>query len=441
MLDNRSPIIFLSYSWANVAVADEIDSHFQKIGIQFKRDVRDLAYRKSIKDFMNQVGKSDFVLMIISDEYLKSENCMYEIMELLNTHKFEERGLPIVIENAKHIFKAKERLQYYDYWKTKLIESKHNKTEYPNIDTIDYSLKCQRINDSLPDFFKKVTDLNLSTFHKLKQNNYNNLLKVIGYDDKIIIRDILRISEIEDPEVQEIELDNFLKKYPHNKLGVFQKAYLAKANAQYKKAKNYYEECLKIDSESASIHYNIGNLLKQHFSDFETAKWHFSEAIRINPQHINALLAMALLFQNHFSDFETAKHYYEQAIQINPLSSEAHNNFANLLATKLKDYDSARHHYDQAIQINPKLASAHNNFGNLLKRVFSDFEKAKYHYLQAIKCNAKYTDAHFNLALLLEYNIKDFEKSKYHYEQALTIDPTYYKARNNLTHLLQQHFQ
>jgi len=68
---NFKGTIFLSYSWSNKDIADIIDKDFIKNHIVLKRDERNVAYRKSIKDFMNQLGKSNFVLMIISDEYLK----------------------------------------------------------------------------------------------------------------------------------------------------------------------------------------------------------------------------------------------------------------------------------------------------------------------------------------------------------------------------------
>jgi UDP-N-acetyl-D-mannosaminuronate dehydrogenase len=88
--------IFLSYAWANASVADEMDNDFKALGITFQRDVRDISYTSSIKDFMNKIGKSDFVVMLISDEYIRSENCMYEVTELLGAHEFERRILPVL---------------------------------------------------------------------------------------------------------------------------------------------------------------------------------------------------------------------------------------------------------------------------------------------------------------------------------------------------------
>ena len=64
--------IFLSYSWADRITADQIDKDFHDFGIQLVRDAREISYTKSIKAFMKQVRHSDFVLMLISDSYLKS---------------------------------------------------------------------------------------------------------------------------------------------------------------------------------------------------------------------------------------------------------------------------------------------------------------------------------------------------------------------------------
>ena len=210
MANNLNPNIFLSYAWANSDIADEIDSDFKSIGIQFKRDVRDLEYRKSIKEFMQQIGKSDFVLMIISDEYLRSMNCMYEITELLNTHEFKERGLPIVIDNATHIFNPVNRTEYYTFWKNKMDEANRNMRRFTNVDTIDYVNRCRRIYDNLPDFFQRITDLNVSTYQKLKNENYRELLKIIGFYDESLMEETLRIFNLIDLEERDLELEFFL---------------------------------------------------------------------------------------------------------------------------------------------------------------------------------------------------------------------------------------
>lgn len=79
MIRNHPPDIFLSYSRKDEAIVNPIDRDFTAMGIRLKRDIRDIPFRADIKEFMNRVGKSDYVLMIISDSFLKLKYCMYEV--------------------------------------------------------------------------------------------------------------------------------------------------------------------------------------------------------------------------------------------------------------------------------------------------------------------------------------------------------------------------
>ena len=67
---------------------------------------------------MKQIRDTDFVLIIISDGFLKSSNCMYEVLELLKEKDYEKKILPILT----HIFKPEERINYTQYWGDKHLQ-------------------------------------------------------------------------------------------------------------------------------------------------------------------------------------------------------------------------------------------------------------------------------------------------------------------------------
>ena len=73
---DKIPNIFLSYCWIDIKTADEIDSDFIVAGITFKRDIRNLKTFDNIEKYMQSISKSDYVVMLISDAYLKSVNCI-----------------------------------------------------------------------------------------------------------------------------------------------------------------------------------------------------------------------------------------------------------------------------------------------------------------------------------------------------------------------------
>jgi len=113
--------IFLSYSWSDTKIADSIDSLFSESGITLFRDVRDLKYKQSISEFMKNVRKTDNVVMIISDNYLKSKNCMFEVLEFLKDESCKNRILPF-ISKGTNIFTSEGKLYYLEYWKNKYKE-------------------------------------------------------------------------------------------------------------------------------------------------------------------------------------------------------------------------------------------------------------------------------------------------------------------------------
>jgi hypothetical protein len=101
--------IFISYSWANKDIADLIDLNFSEKGIQLTKDERDIKYKESIKEFMQSIGNHDHVIMLISDSYLKSSNCLYEVMEVMRDRKYKDRILFILLRDEdKRLYKDHE---------------------------------------------------------------------------------------------------------------------------------------------------------------------------------------------------------------------------------------------------------------------------------------------------------------------------------------------
>jgi len=110
-----APKIFLSYSWANSDIADQIDEDFRSIGIPLIRDIRNVHYKDSLLDYMKRIRGIDYVIMLLSDAFLKSQNCMYEVLELYKEKDFTSKLLQVFLSDA-NIFNAESRLAYIQYW-------------------------------------------------------------------------------------------------------------------------------------------------------------------------------------------------------------------------------------------------------------------------------------------------------------------------------------
>jgi WD40 repeat protein/cytochrome c-type biogenesis protein CcmH/NrfG len=90
--------VFISYSHQNKDLVNQIDQDFQKLGLKFVVDVRDLADYGNIKEFMEKIREMDFVVMVITPKFLKSANCMYEVLEFIKDKGFQKRIIPIILD-------------------------------------------------------------------------------------------------------------------------------------------------------------------------------------------------------------------------------------------------------------------------------------------------------------------------------------------------------
>lgn len=49
------------------------------------------ALNSNIVEFMKEIKQVDFVITLISDSYLKSKNCMFEVFQLISNDNYKDR--------------------------------------------------------------------------------------------------------------------------------------------------------------------------------------------------------------------------------------------------------------------------------------------------------------------------------------------------------------
>lgn len=431
----KNPNIFLSYSWKDKEIVDQIDEDFQRIGILMQRDVRDGQYRKSIKQFMQNVRHTDYVLTVISDEFLKSENCMYELLELFQTRELGKRILPIVLENAK-IFDVKLRSEYYDYWDNQIDIYKEKLIKYTSIDFQEHLTHARNIRNQIPEILSFISDLNVKSFSDLKTNNYLEMLNLIGFEEESILSEALRIRRIEEKEDRDLALEELIEKYPKNRYVLFYKAFIAEENGQFKKAKKYYKLITTLYPDYAIAQNNFGLILHEQFNNWNEARFHYEKALEFNPRFAKAHYNLALLLKNGFHDYNGSKKHYEEAIRLNPEDPDNYSNYALLLKNNFQDYVNAKLNYEAALKIRPNDLDARNNYAVLLESGFQEYKKCSEQYEIILNLNPEYYNAHYNYAKVLKDHLKDYSKAKSHYEAALNINSEFTEAYVGYANLL-----
>ena len=73
----------------------------------------------SFKQFMDSIRDQDFAVLVISNDYLRSSACMYEVLQFMKEKNWNDRVMYIVEDDTQDIFTPTGRIQYLAYWKEK----------------------------------------------------------------------------------------------------------------------------------------------------------------------------------------------------------------------------------------------------------------------------------------------------------------------------------
>ena len=175
--------VFISYAWGGQReeIVDQIDNALQERGIKVIRDKRDLKYRGSIKKFMERIGQGNCVILVVSDKYIHSSNCMFELVEIAENKQFHDRIFPIVLADAD-IYDPVKRLGYVKYWEDKRNElADAMKTVDPaNLQGIREDMDLyDRIRDKVSGLVSILKDMNTLTPEMHQNSNFSHLYEAV----------------------------------------------------------------------------------------------------------------------------------------------------------------------------------------------------------------------------------------------------------------------
>jgi len=159
--------IFISYKWGgqSEAMVDVICAAFADKGYVITRDKSHTTYRDSIHEFMKRIGAGKSIIAVVSDEYMKSEYCMYEACKIVQSANARERIFPIVLPEV-NIFDIEVQADYMIYWeekferlKEKIGKLKRTRSAKLNERLRDIEATTLYVND----FMDLVADMNVWT--------------------------------------------------------------------------------------------------------------------------------------------------------------------------------------------------------------------------------------------------------------------------------------
>lgn len=247
----KNPKIFLSYSHKDKEIADRVDNFFNSKNIQLTRDVRDIPAYSSLTKFMDTIRDHDYVIMLISDAYLKSTNCMYEVIQFIQEKNYVEKTFPIIIDKKADIFKKEKHIDYISFWQNEYKSFRDKINDLENTGTNQSHVELDKIDEirlKIGKFLNKIADLKCFSLDKLESTNYKAILDKIT---ETFVGDKWRISRTDNiryiaPTEKETSFDFQTYgelAYRLSSLGKFDKSIecAEKAQKHWKNQKKYLE--------------------------------------------------------------------------------------------------------------------------------------------------------------------------------------------------------
>ncbi|WP_090173348.1 toll/interleukin-1 receptor domain-containing protein [Eubacterium oxidoreducens] len=202
--DKEIKNIFLSYCQKDTDIANYLEEKLQPViegKATISRDIRDVEYHESFKRFMNSIEKHDYVITLISDRYLKSRNCMYEMLEVVKDSNFSKRLVFVVIsEKDRSLYKAEQDLlieagvytasgqaEYSKYWTAEKHKLEREIEEIGNpvyaISQIKEVKVLEKILLDLSDFLEFIRDNKGLSISEHTEENFASMLSFMGIGD------------------------------------------------------------------------------------------------------------------------------------------------------------------------------------------------------------------------------------------------------------------
>ena len=175
--------VFISYAWGGESerIVNELDADLQARGILVVRDKRDLGFKGMIRDFMQQIGRGQAVIVVISDKYLRSPNCMFELVEIARNKDLYDRVFPVVLGDAD-IYNPVNRIKYIKHWEEKIkeLDEAMKSVSGANLQGMREELDSyDEIRDNISNLTFFLKDMNTLTAEIQETSNFASLISAL----------------------------------------------------------------------------------------------------------------------------------------------------------------------------------------------------------------------------------------------------------------------
>ena len=159
--EEQRPSVFISYNWDNEDVVADLEKALDGKA-EVYRDKNKISAWGSLSNFMKSIREQDFAVLVISDAYLKSDACLFEVMQLMKDENWNDKAMYVVLQDS-YIYHPLGRAAYVKYWAEKYNELEKAISSLPRSATVELAedlRKAGKIRDNISTFLSQVADVN-----------------------------------------------------------------------------------------------------------------------------------------------------------------------------------------------------------------------------------------------------------------------------------------
>lgn len=171
--------IYISYRQkqpAKAIIRNWLCPSLKQADIDYCIDEEDCGFGHNIEQFEREIGNADNVLIMLSDLYFYSINCMYELALVVKnrTHK----SPPVLVSMDDFSRTNSQYDTIYAYWEKQSEQIRRNmrgdlSRDLPFISDLE---KVQLILENFGKAWKLICDINTRTFEEQSENNFRKLI-------------------------------------------------------------------------------------------------------------------------------------------------------------------------------------------------------------------------------------------------------------------------
>jgi internalin A len=179
------PYVYISYAWSSNSdnLIDKLDDVLRNSGIHVKRDIREIRLGEWISDFILEVGSAELIVVVLTNNYLQSPNCMRELYHLYQTSGgkksiFLERIVPLVDDDLN-----RQNAKWANHWNEQYRQLELSIRDLPP-EAITFETKTLREYSTFRNYVSEmvdwIDDVLIPRKKVLEENSFSEILALIS---------------------------------------------------------------------------------------------------------------------------------------------------------------------------------------------------------------------------------------------------------------------